>query len=94
MSIEIKNQTLNISGVSLLDLLNDKFLRELIRNELNIEPISLVLALKEKGKTNAVFPIILSHGSKKDIENKILNIMTDKTESSDKLLEILETIGE
>ena len=86
-----KQEVLCFEGITISNFLNKKLLQRLKEKKLDITPISLIFIVKEKkGKDEIVYPIIVGHQNRKEVEDKILNINTPTTLTSTKFIKILE----
>ena len=89
-----EREILTFEGLSLNDLLNEKFLEKINKKKLDLNPINIIfMAQKEEEGKQQFCPIILSHESRKEIETKVLHINIDKKIISDDFIKILEEIA-
>ena len=89
--IKAKAEKFVLEGITINDLIKEDFLKELRKKDSNIFPISLVF-ISEKGneKMKQGFPLVLSHQSNEEINNKILHIESPDSDLVESLKEILE----
>ena len=89
--VKAKPEKFALEGITINDLIKEDFLEKLKKREENIFPISLVfLSEKSKEKMKLVSPLILSHQSNEEINNKILHIESPDSNLVESLKEILE----
>lgn len=91
-----KKEKIRLNDLSIRDLINPKFEKEIEKKDLSIIPISLVFidVKKSKNKIKKISPIILSHQNDKEIKNKILHLECPESEILEKMEKILEEMGE
>jgi len=80
-------EKIRLDNKSASQLLNPDFVKQLSELKQDIIPASIVLI---KTKDNISIPLVISHQSKKEIEEKIIHIESPDQEFLDKVKNIIE----
>lgn len=82
---------LKLSGVSVRDLLSDKFVKNMEALKLNLDAITLVL-IKEDGEENkkTVMPFIIGHQNSQELKDKVLHISGSKEKELEELAKAIK----
>lgn len=84
-----KQEFLYFDGLLISDFLDKNFLNKIKEKGLDMDAITLIFMIKNK--SNEFYPIVLSHESNKDVENKRMSIITSSnSEIVEKFIKLLE----
>ncbi len=85
---------IKLSGVSIKDLLSEKFIKKIEDSKLDIQAVSLVF-IKEEGTNGAktLIPFMINHQNSQEVKDKILHIGGANEKDLEKLSKIIKDIA-
>lgn len=91
MKTEIEG--LKLKGLTIKDLLLPEFVKNIEKEGIDANAVSLVFVKEEKdGENKKIFPFVFNHKNSEEIKEKILHISGDHETDLNKFLEILKNL--